>query len=70
MLHMRSFAIYITPWHTWMGRGKPETAKHERPAVQEPFEVLQCQGEHHVIAQVNALEKRLFSKSFALTGAL
>lgn len=50
-----------------MGRGKPEAAHKPAAAVSE-WEVLQCQGEQHVIAQVNALEKRLFSKAFALTG--
>lgn len=51
-----------------MGRGKPDAAHKPSAAVLEPWQVLQCQGEHSVITQVNALEKRLFSKAFALTG--
>lgn len=54
----------------WMGRGKPQVAQTLLPAGSEPFTVLQCQGEHTVIQQINALEKRLFSKAFALTGAM
>lgn len=32
--------------------------------------MLVCQGEADIIAQVNFLEKKLFSKAFALTGYL
>lgn len=53
-----------------MGRGKPQVALKQLPAEPEPFTVLQCQGEHTVIQQINALEKRLFSKAFALTGEI
>lgn len=54
-----------------MGKNKLRASAQSARAVLElgQFEVLQCHGEHSVIAQVNALEKRLFSKSFALTGA-
>lgn len=34
----------------------------------ETFEVLVCQGEADIIAQVDFLEKKLFSKAFALAG--
>jgi hypothetical protein len=53
-----------------MGKKKLQASAQSARAVLEAgqFEVLQCHGEHSVIAQVNALEKRLFSKSFALTG--
>src|SRR6476659_4502719 len=64
-------AFSVVPLLSWMGRGKPQSAAHaavETPEAALQFEVLQCHGEHSVIVQVNALEKRLFSKSFALTG--
>ena len=56
--------------HGRLGKNKLQTSAQSARAVLElgQFEVLQCHGEHSVIAQVNALEKRLFSKSFALTG--
>ena len=56
--------------HARMGKNKLQASAQSARAVLEvgQFEVLQCHGEHSVIAQVNALEKRLFSKSFALTG--
>ena len=56
--------------HGRMGKNKLQASAQSARAVLElgQFEVLQCHGEHSIIAQVNALEKRLFSKSFALTG--
>jgi hypothetical protein len=56
--------------HDRMGKSKLHAPAQSARAVLEAgqFEVLQCHGEHSVIAQVNGLEKRLFSKSFALTG--
>ena len=70
-MHFASQHAYVSDLlYGRMGKNKLQASAQSARAVLEAgqFEVLQCHGEHSVIVQVNALEKRLFSKSFALTG--
>ena len=41
---------------------------NDNGAEGETFDVLVCRGEADIIAQVDSLEKKLFSRAFALAG--
>lgn len=74
-VHQATCTTRQTLWVTSMLRDPMGKHKHRPSAPSIPaaliegqFEVLQCHGEHSIISQVNAIEKRLFSRPFALTG--
>ena len=60
--------VFLAKQELRMTLSEPADTSLETPAVSEAFHVLQCHGEDAVIQQVNSLERRLFSKAFALTG--